>query len=279
MSRSLLLSAAGDGALAAGIPRLDTAWWGAWIAVGLLFAAQLNLHYGIPPLLALYWGLSDWSLWGLLGVGVIALTRRLRERGWPANRRRTTIAALAPVIIGAHVGLTILVGAVVSSLGPQSVAAAFVALFAKKLTLNALAFLAIAVIADRMTAPATVSAPMDASSAPQRPPVLRGHRARGSRLLSPSEILSACAAGNYIDLATDDGTWMMRGSLRQLEDQLGAENFVRVSRSALVNLSHVAGTRFEGSRLLLVLRDGRAVPVAKRRRADVQRVLRDRFGG
>ena len=199
------------------------------------------------------------------------------------------MALVAPAVIALHVALTLLVGMLVVPLGAASVLEHFVGLFAKKLTLNAIAFGVIAVVADRFTAPVIATAtrmegpsvevvPAGSSETLASEPI-RGYRARSSRLLSPSEILCATAAGNYVDLTTADGTWMVRCALRHLERRWSSVGFVQVSRSDLVNLVHLTGTRNDGDRLFLILSNGQEVAVAKRRRADVQRRLRARFAG
>lgn len=288
MRSSVVQNAAGTNSWATEIPHLELAWWGGWTSVGLLFATQLIFHYRMPPFLSLYWGLTDWYLWGALGVLVVAITQRLRRARCSPAFRRSVIAAIALAVMASHVALTIFIGMFVAPIDDAPILDQFGALFVKKLTLNTIAFAAIASIADALTTPASVTdSSGDASCVGKATPAQIGgevtpghiHGARGqrSRLLSPSDILSASAAGNYVDLTASDGTWMVRDTLRHLELQLSDAGFIQVSRSELVNLAHLTGTRTEGGRLFLVMTDGRAIPVAKRRRADVQRCLRHRF--
>jgi two-component system LytT family response regulator len=65
------------------------------------------------------------------------------------------------------------------------------------------------------------------------------------------------AANNYVELHTSRGKHLIRGTLTALDERLDSSRFVRISRSAVVNLDRVKEIRdwSHGDRLL-VLRDG-----------------------
>ena len=73
---------------------------------------------------------------------------------------------------------------------------------------------------------------------------------------------------------------LIRESLASLEERLDATRFVRVHRSAIVNLDRVRELRVVGGALgvagdaVVVLRDGTRVPVSRRRREQVAELLR-----
>jgi two-component system LytT family response regulator len=97
---------------------------------------------------------------------------------------------------------------------------------------------------------------------------------RGERLLRPDEIDWIEAADYYAAIHAGGERFLVRESLTSLEARLPDHQFIRVHRSALVNLARVQ--RFEpasggGGRLLL--RNGTAVPVSRRQRADLRRRL------
>lgn len=96
----------------------------------------------------------------------------------------------------------------------------------------------------------------------------------GERLLRPDEIDWIEAADYYAAIHAGGERFLVRESLTSLEARLPGQLFLRVHRSALVNLARVQ--RFEpatggGGRLLL--RDGTAVRVSRRQRADLRRRL------
>jgi two-component system LytT family response regulator len=72
---------------------------------------------------------------------------------------------------------------------------------------------------------------------------------------------------------------LMRESLASLEDRLDRSQFVRVHRSAIVNLAHVREIRSQAAGdSAVVLRDGTELPLSRRRREHVTDAIR-RFAG
>jgi len=66
----------------------------------------------------------------------------------------------------------------------------------------------------------------------------------------------------------------VREPLQKLEDRLG-KKFIRVHRSALVNLARIQRLdRLEGGELVVILQSGTRVPVSRARRTRVMRELR-----
>lgn len=88
--------------------------------------------------------------------------------------------------------------------------------------------------------------------------------------LLPAEIVSAEAAGNYVELQTAHGPLLHRATLASMEAQLGP-GFVRVHRSRLVRRDAIRELRpLASGDIELVLSDGRAVSGSRR--------YRDRIG-
>jgi two-component system LytT family response regulator len=90
-------------------------------------------------------------------------------------------------------------------------------------------------------------------------------RDRDRVLFVPVEALVwAEAAENYVLLHTPRQNHIVRLTLGALEAALNPEHFCRISRSALINLAHLAELRplFKG-RYLAVLRDGTRLPVTR----------------
>src|SRR5690606_11981664 len=76
------------------------------------------------------------------------------------------------------------------------------------------------------------------------------------------------AAGNYVDIRCGDAVYLLRSSLRQMEDALPRGRFVRVHRSHLVNtgsLLHM--TRTAAGNGSVVVRGGHVVPMSKKYRS------------
>jgi two-component system LytT family response regulator len=69
-------------------------------------------------------------------------------------------------------------------------------------------------------------------------------------------------------------SYLLRDSIRRLEPRLAAHRFVRVHRSALVNLARVRELRRPAQReWCVVLDDGTELPISRRLRPDIQRQL------
>ena len=62
-------------------------------------------------------------------------------------------------------------------------------------------------------------------------------------VLKASDIDAIEAAGNYVAVQAGKESYILRQTLRALERQLDNTKFLRVSRSAIVNLDHVKELR------------------------------------
>jgi two-component system LytT family response regulator len=115
-----------------------------------------------------------------------------------------------------------------------------------------------------------------APSAPQRLVI----PAAGSDLvLDLSEINWIEADDYYAAVHALGRRHLVRESLASLEARLDRGRFVRVHRSAIVNLAHVREIRAPGGGdAAVLLRDGTHIPVSRRRREQVAEAIR-RFAG
>jgi two-component system, LytTR family, response regulator len=78
----------------------------------------------------------------------------------------------------------------------------------------------------------------------------------------------------YAAIHVGTGRHLIRESLSSLAQRLDGTRFVRVHRSAIVSLDRVRELRSEQGEISLFLRDGVRVPVSRRRRKLVTRLLR-----
>ncbi|GJL94009.1 MAG: hypothetical protein DHS20C05_04140 [Hyphococcus sp.] len=91
-------------------------------------------------------------------------------------------------------------------------------------------------------------------------------------LIASEEIDWIEAAGNYVILHSGDQTHMMRDTLKSTEGRLGRAPFVRVHRSALVNMNRAVGltSKMSGG-AHLQMRNGATINVSKRHLPEVKR--------
>ena len=102
-------------------------------------------------------------------------------------------------------------------------------------------------------------------------------RGGGTRLLPRSTILYLQAHGDYLRIVSDEGRFLLRGSLSDVEARWATFGFARVHRAYVANLRRAVEVRPRaGGTAVLVLGDaqGTEVPVARR----TVRELRERLG-
>jgi two-component system, LytTR family, response regulator len=98
--------------------------------------------------------------------------------------------------------------------------------------------------------------------------------AAGELVLDADEIDWIEADDYYAAVHARRGRHLIRESLTSLEQRLDGSRFVRAHRSAIVNVDRIREVTTEHGETLLVLTDGRRVPVSRRRRAVVSRLLK-----
>ncbi|GAA1186226.1 LytTR family DNA-binding domain-containing protein [Ornithinimicrobium humiphilum] len=96
-----------------------------------------------------------------------------------------------------------------------------------------------------------------------------------TRFVQRSAIRYVQAQGDYVRLFTATGSHLLRTPMATLEERWARAGFVRIHRSTLVSLAHVAEVRQSHGKLSLVLApDGTELPVARRHVREVrERVL------
>ena len=96
----------------------------------------------------------------------------------------------------------------------------------------------------------------------------------GDLVIDADEIEWIEADDYYAAIHARQGRHLIRESLTSLEQRLDRNRFIRTHRSAIVNLDRVTEVRTEDGETCLLLRSGIRIPVSRRRRAHVSRLLR-----
>lgn len=101
--------------------------------------------------------------------------------------------------------------------------------------------------------------------APAEAPLRFFARHRGRRhAVDAADVLLIRAADDYACLVTSTGTYLLDERMKTLAASLPATRFVRVHRSAIVNLAHITDVGPAGSgRYVLTLRDGTDVTTSR----------------
>lgn len=99
---------------------------------------------------------------------------------------------------------------------------------------------------------------------------------KGGLVVEEADIDWIEADDYYAVVHTSGGRHLLRESLASLERRLHTSRFARTHRSAIVNLDHIREWLIEGGDVWLVVRSGMRVPVSRRRRSQVIRLLQAR---
>lgn len=97
----------------------------------------------------------------------------------------------------------------------------------------------------------------------------------GTRLLARSSILYGQAYGDYVRIVADDGRFLMRVTLAELERRWEPFGFVRVHRGYLANLRRAVELHpLMNGTATLRFADGHGVPISRRQVSELRRRLR-----
>jgi DNA-binding LytR/AlgR family response regulator len=100
-------------------------------------------------------------------------------------------------------------------------------------------------------------------------------RSGSTRLVPRSSILYAQSHGDFVRVVVEDGRYLMRSTLTDLERRWEAHGFARVHRQYVANLNKAVELRPQfGGTAELAFADGRTIPVARRHVAELGRRLR-----
>jgi DNA-binding LytR/AlgR family response regulator len=119
-------------------------------------------------------------------------------------------------------------------------------------------------------------APVHAAPAPAAAPLqwIRAAQGQETRLIAVDEVIYFQSNDKYTSVFIADGEHLIRTPLRQLREQLDAQQFWQIHRGVIVAARHVAGTRtdFRG-RLLVKLKGRKEELVVSRNYADLFRQM------
>ncbi|MGH8398606.1 MAG: LytR/AlgR family response regulator transcription factor [Gammaproteobacteria bacterium] len=96
---------------------------------------------------------------------------------------------------------------------------------------------------------------------------------RGRQRLTLDDVEWFAADGDYVQAHTATRSYLMNGSLNQLERALPAERLLRIHRSTLINVDAVTRVDSDNGQLLLTTRSGAILQVGRRARTRVRHRL------
>jgi DNA-binding LytR/AlgR family response regulator len=95
-----------------------------------------------------------------------------------------------------------------------------------------------------------------------------------TRLVARASILYLHAQGDYVRIVADDGRFLVRGRISELEQRWQLHGFVRVHRGYVANMRRAVEVqpRLNGT-AVLVLANGDEIPIARRKTGELRRAL------
>ncbi|MCJ7757852.1 MAG: LytTR family DNA-binding domain-containing protein [Gillisia sp.] len=93
-------------------------------------------------------------------------------------------------------------------------------------------------------------------------------------LLESEKIKYICASGSYAEIYTDENKYLLRQSLKSLIKLLGKKNFIKVHRSAIVNINFIKEiVHSEYSELDVRMKDNKLIRVSKSNKKELLLLL------
>jgi two-component system, LytTR family, response regulator len=87
------------------------------------------------------------------------------------------------------------------------------------------------------------------------------------------DVIAFKAERNYVDVVTEERTWMHRETMKSLADRLDKRRFLQIHRSVIVATARVRGIERDGLRASVLLDDGSRYPVGASYVAIVERTF------
>jgi DNA-binding LytR/AlgR family response regulator len=123
-----------------------------------------------------------------------------------------------------------------------------------------------------MTEDATPVPEIARELAPELPTTLLVSKGADQCLIQISRIECVSAAGNYVEIIERGQRYLMRTTLKQVEDRLPADDFIRIHRSHLVRRDEIDRIKSQPSGNGTVqLRGGQVLPMSKKHKQALQR--------
>jgi DNA-binding LytR/AlgR family response regulator len=95
-----------------------------------------------------------------------------------------------------------------------------------------------------------------------------------TRLVARSSIRYVQSQGDFVRIVTDDGRYLLRAKLGEIERRWEPFGFVRVHRQYVANLTKAVELRpVLGGTAELAFADGQTIPIARRHVSDLSRRL------
>ncbi len=216
--------------------RLSLMGWGTYMGYLTLYCLAHQAYVALVPVDiadSVLWTLREWGLWLILTPAIgAALHHRKRLAPSPLIFYPLLTAAVLTLSLGYRVGLDL---AFNEDAGPINSLVYFFPQYALAL--------AIVVAGWHLLQRAQPTSPQpstpDAQSGLTLTDTLLVTRGSREALIRIDDIQALSAAGNYVEIHTGEGSYLLRSTLKELADRLPPSQFVRTHRSHIVRLTAI----------------------------------------
>lgn len=95
--------------------------------------------------------------------------------------------------------------------------------------------------------------------------------------LNVAEIDWIESAGNYIDIHSGNDTHLLRETMSNIETKLDPEKFLRIHRSAIVNIDRIQEIQPDGYDFIVVLKTGKILGMSRKYREKMNDIIKSFF--
>jgi two-component system LytT family response regulator len=248
--------------------------WGAYmsyLAVYCLLYTGIVESATIELIAAFVWIVKEWAIWLVLTPLMCAGLRALQ------GNRKTCRAAMLQygMLIGGALVTALSYRVTLDVLNGANIAASIINFFPKYAIASVLVVLVWQMLQIRMTensysrsSPVTLPVTLDSdfvNPSPDFNRTLLVSTGQHESLITVSEIDLVSASGNYVDIHSKGQVYILRTSLRLLEETLPADHFIRIHRSHLVKRTAIDRiVRTTSGNGVVILHNGLEAPISKK---------------
>lgn len=252
--------------------KLSVFGWGAYMGALVIYCTlyKMVVESGQPDLAgSLVWSLKFWAIWPPLTLATLMVLRRYDN----ALRNPLSLVQVGVVVLVAAMVLRVLIDALTD---PQSIGSSIVLSFPRYLAaIVVVALIWYLYLSNKKTVPLPEEEiPEDIAliAPPVYPDTLLVTKGSDDCLIRVEAITCICAAGNYVEIYCGQQAYLLRATMKQVEEKLPPGKFIRIHRSHIVKLDDVERIKTQPSgNGTLKLRCGRELRISKKYKSQLQK--------
>lgn len=229
----------------------------AYIGISLLNTAHFYFYYHQPLLRSLDWSFSIWAIWFVLLLILHPIIRPFVPQKSPNNY--IALFAIALVIGFLHIFISITIDFITDT-NTRPFWVDFWRQYNKRWHTNLIIFAVFWLALEYRQLKQTVNV----SLTKKQGETVTIEDGKKVYKLNPADIQLVSSQGNYVEIQLPNEKKLVRNTLKQIEQLLDQQGFIRISRSCIANKKMLIAYDFANSKKLQVqLSDGQVLKVSK----------------